>query len=60
MLGGNRVKHVTPDSGVASGLSSSGSLSEADKKLRGEGTGQIPHAPAPETVKKKQGTFVVC
>ncbi len=60
MLGGKRNKHSTPSSGVESGLSSSGALSEADKKLRGEGTGQIPNSPPPETVKKKQGTFVVC
>lgn len=57
MLGGKRVKHSTPAAGVASGLSSSEKI--ADKKLRGEGDGQIPHNSGKESHSTKAGNFTV-
>ena len=58
MLPGKRVKHSTPAAGVASGLSSSQKCT--DKKLRGEGDGQIPHNAGKETHKTKAGNFETC
>ena len=57
-LPGKRNKATTPSAGVESGLSKSSSLGQ--KKLRGEGDGQIPHNAGKETHKKKQGTFTTC
>jgi len=58
MLSGKRVKHAKPAAGVGSGLSSCEAIS--DKKLRGEGDGQIPHNAGKVSHKTKAGTFETC
>lgn len=57
MLNNKRTKHSTPAAGVASGLSSSEKIT--DKKLRGEGDGQIPHSKKSSHT-TKAGKFEVC
>lgn len=57
MLNNKRTKHSTPAAGVGSGLSSSEKIT--DKKLRGEGDGQIPHSKKSSHT-TPAGKFTVC